>query len=458
MEISENTGREKHKTRVQSADSQLTRRCFLKRCGAAVGGGAFLSSIPALGSETAESRLKRLVYQYNPEELYWRGVMNEFALKEELIHMNTGTLSTPPLYVLEKLNQYNQEVAEDPYPTIYVEPYKLDEVHTKVCAFMGAALPKDEIVITNCTTEGMSFVAMGLDLEPGDEVITTMHEHPGGLDCWRVLKDRRGITLTELPFQCAFDSKQDIVDLFANAITSNTKVMSFCHINYTTGLMLPVKELCTLARDRDIISVVDGAHAIGMLKDLNMVDLGCDFYACSPQKWLCCPPGVGVFYAKKDKQHLIWPTITEGYDLNKWRRRLEFRGQQSLPVWVCIKDAIDFQNTIGREKIEDRIMSLSRYAKNRLLEIPGVGLHCSLDPEQSTGLVSFYIKDELASHSDINDKIKNDYNIIMRTVYHYDYPGSTTKIRGMRISTHIYNNYDQIDLLCQAIEKNLDMM
>ena len=456
MKTLENRDRETHKSRTHSAGSPLTRRNFLKLFGAAVGSGTLLSSTPVLGKKTVENRLKDLVFQANAEELYWRLVRQEFCLKEELIHMNTGTLSTPSRYVLQKLNQYNQLVAEDPYPTAYEEPFKLEAVHWKAAAFLGAY--ENEIIVTNCTTEGMSFVAMGLDLQAGDEVLTTMHEHPGGYDCWRILRDRRGITLTSLPFQDYFDSTEDIVDLFENAITPNTKVMSFCHINYTTGLKMPVKELCTLARDNGIISVVDGAHAIGMFP-LDLHDLGCDFYACSPQKWLCAPPGVGVFYAKSDMQDLISPTITENYTEGApLQGILEHRGQQSSPVWVCLKDAMDFQETIGKETIKNRIMQLSTYAKARLMEIPGVKLHSATDPEQSSGLVSFYIKDEYKSHAPINYKIRDDYNILMRTIYYVDYEGATQYRTGLRISTHIYNNYDQIDLLIRAIEENLDMM
>jgi selenocysteine lyase/cysteine desulfurase len=173
---------------------------------------------------------------------------------------------------------------------------------------------------------------------------------------------------------------------------------------------------------------------------------------------LCAPPGVGVLYAKSDKQDLIWPTITESYGGKTLQGRLEVRGQRSSPVLVCLGDAIDFQNTIGKDKIEKRILALSAYAKTKLVAIPGVTLHSSTDSEQSSGLTSFYIKDKNKSHADINYKIRDDYNIIMRTVYYKDSATETRNQTGLRISTHIYNNYDQIDLLVKGIEENLDMM
>ncbi len=453
----------KHEDRVHNADVSLSRRNFLKVCGTAVGSGALFSATPGLGrsSNFAKDILVQGSFLSNPSEDYWRMVREQFLLRDDVIHMNTGTLGSISTYVRDKLFDYFQDIGECPYPDAYYYPYNLndsqqgagDGVHSKAAAFLGADL--DEIVVTGSTTEGMSFVANGLDLGAGDEVLSTTHEHSGGFDCWRILRDRRGITLTTIPFKCSYDNKSEIVNLFASAITPQTKVMSFCHINYMSGLCMPVKELCQLARDNNIISVIDGAHAIGMF-DLDFHDLGCDFYACSPHKWLCAPPGVGVLYCRKDKQDLVWPTVTEAYG-SPFQGCLELRGQRTSPALVGLGDAMDFQNSIGRETIQNRILSLSAYAKARLSAIPGVHLYSSTNPELSTGLTAFYVKDKYTSHANLNYKIRKDYGIYMRTVYFKDAGDDRTRT-CLRISTHIYNNYDQIDLLARAIEENLGMM
>jgi selenocysteine lyase/cysteine desulfurase len=460
MKLSEQAKRKNYKEQDSKDGSSLTRRNFLKMCGAAVGGGALLSTKPALGNSTTRNVLAQGSFLSNPTEDYWRTVREQFCLRGDIIHMNTGTVGNISIPVRDKLFEHIQTLAEDPYPTGFYYPYHLndssagagDGVRSKAAAFMGADF--DEIIITGCTTEGMTFVACGLDLGPGDEVLTTMHEHSGGLDCWKILRDRRGITLTQLPFQCAYENTNEIVNLFANAITPQTKVMSFCHINYTSGIKMPVKELCQLAANNNIISVIDGAHAIGML-DLDMHDIGCDFYACSPQKWLCAPWGVGVLYCKLDKQDLICPTITEAYG-SLFRVQLEFRGQRSIPILVCLQDAMDFQDTIGKTNIENRVLSLSAYCKARLAAIPGVHLLSSTHREQSTGLTAFYAKDKYDRQyqSNLMNKISADYNIRMRTVDIRDTEGGPL-YKAIRASTHIYNNYDQIDLLARAVEENL---
>jgi selenocysteine lyase/cysteine desulfurase len=148
-----------------------------------------------------------------------------------------------------------------------------------------------------------------------------------------------------------------------------------------------------------------------------------------------CPSGCGS--SKSDKQDLIWPTVTESYGGTILQSRLEMRGQRSSPVLVCLGDAIDFQNAIGKDKIEERILALSAYAKTKLAAIPGVTLHSSTDSELSSGLTFFYIKDKNKSHADINHKIRDDYNIIMRTVYFKDSETDEKGQTGLRISTHI---------------------
>ena len=121
---------------------------------------------------------------------------------------------------------------------------------------------------------------------------------------------------------------------------------------------------------------------------------------------------------------------------------------------------MDFQNAIigGKDAIESRIMSLSAYAKARLMQIPGVHIDCSVKPELSSGLTKFHIKDIYKPHYEINYKIRDDYGILMRTVYYKNDPNEPQSRTGLRISTHIYNNYDQIDLLARAVEENLGMM
>jgi len=272
-----------------------TRRDFLKLCGVAAGGGAAGLFLPGV-SEARDAResLNTLALQDRNDELFWSLVRRQRVLKPGLIYMNTGTEGSMPRFVLTRMQRYFREFAENPWDAITgggVLGVDMTETRTRMADFVGA--DPGEILLTHSTTEGLCFAANGLDLPEGGEVLTTLHEYPSGLACWKIIREPRNVTLSQIELSSPTENKEEIVDAFARAITPRTRVMSFCHINYTTGLRIPVKELCRLARDNGIISVVDGAHAIGML-DLNLHDLGCDFYATSPHKWLNAPPGTGV--------------------------------------------------------------------------------------------------------------------------------------------------------------------
>jgi len=221
---------------------------------------------------------------------------------------------------------------------------------------------------------------------------------------------------------------------------------------------MPVKELCQLARDNGIITVVDGAHAIGML-DYDLHELGCDFYASSPHKWLCAPPGTGVFYMRKEVQEqLVWPPYSEAYypGATGSTTLFQIRGQQCTPAYTGVMDAIDLQETIGKEEIEKRVLFLSTYLKERILENWGEeSLYSPADKALSTGLVSFDPFDEGSEPKSIQTLVKalrNDYNIVTRSISFKDKLSDERTTPALRVSTHIYNNINQIDTLISTIK------
>ena len=438
------------------------RRDFMKLCGAAALGGvsALLLSGDAEARNTLET-LKSSTSQGLKDEAFWKLVRTQFVLAPGLIYMNTGTEGSMPRCVLSRIGSYYREFAQNPhYAVVDSEYYNYFQTQTRtnIAAFLGAGATENEIVITMNTTEGMGFVANGLTLQAGDEVLTTLHEHEAGICPWYLARDRRNVTVTQLPLPTPATSNEEIVALFENAITPQTKVMSFCHINYTTGLRMPVKELCQLARDHGIISLVDGAHAIGMF-NLDLHDLGCDFYATSPHKWLCAPPGTGVLYMRKDSQTLIYPTLTElyPYDPEYYSDSFQFRGQLNTPSFACINDVMDFHNTIGKDRVQERILDLSTYAKEKITENWGADkLFSPTDRELSSGLVSFNPFDDPYNNSNtkkVSSALKDGYNIVIRTVSFKDNASDTQAKRALRVSTQIYNNYDEIDTLISAIKE-----
>ena len=447
----------KHEKIVTLYRSSVTQEGILLNCAVLPRQEEFQGLLLPQISEATDSLglLKSKASQGIVDELFWSLVRLQFALKPGIIYMNTGTEGAMPRRVISRLHKHFKEFASNPWDAVIEHEcysYSMPEVVSTVAEFLGA--DTEEIVMTTNTTEGMCFTANGLDLQEGDEVVTTLHEHSAGLCCWELLRERRGVTVNQIELPTPAENNDEIIVAFEDAITPQTKVMSFCHINYTTGLRMPVKELCQLARDNNIISVVDGAHAIGML-NVNLHDLGCDFYATSPHKWLNAPPGTGVLYMREDVQELVWPTITE-VSASKGRTSIyQIRGQQCTPAYRGVIDAIDFQRAIGKDKIEERILSLSSYLKAKIMENWGEEkLFSPTDEALSSGLVSFNPSDDPFSAEKVKvfTPLKDEYHIVTRPVGFKDKHTDTEQVKALRVSTHIFNNYNQIDTLISTIK------
>jgi selenocysteine lyase/cysteine desulfurase len=446
---------EARKSSNSSPQFTNTRRDFIKLFSAATMGG--VSSLLLPSTSEAEDSLGLLdtgVLHNVDNELFWNFVRMQFVLKPGLIYMNTGTEGSMPRRVLSRLKNYFNEFAEDPWAAAVEHDcynYFMKAIVEKVAGFLGT--DSDEIVMTTNTTEGMGFAACALDLQEGDEVLTTLHFSPYNA-CWFVIQDRRNIKVTELELTTPATSKEEIIDSFAQAITPQTKVMSFCHINFSTGLRMPVMELCQLARENGIITLVDGAHAIGML-DYDLHELGCDLYACSPHKWLCAPPGTGVLYMRKEVQdQLTCPPFTEAYGA-RGTVRFQIRGQQCTPASTGVMDAIDLQEAIGKAAIEKRVLFLSTYLKEKIMDNWGEeSLYSPLDEELSTGLVSCNPFDERSDPQSISDLVKalrQEHNIVTRSINFKDKHSDARNTPALRVSTHIYNSANQIEELISTV-------
>ena len=445
------------------SDVSASRRSFLKTLGVTTAGLTTLGLTNSL--ETSAQPLADLKALANGpgnfrDEWYWLKVRMQFVLKPDLIYLNTGTEGSMPRIVLKKMQDYFKKFASFPYDCIINDPLLgsgLGQECECLANFLGA--DKDEIVITANTTEGFGMAANGLDLQEGDEVLSTTQFSPYN-SAWYVLRDRKKITLTEVELPIKPQTKQEIIDLFEQAITPQTKVMSFCHINYTNGLLMPVRELCELAQQHGILTLIDGAHAPGMI-DFNMHDLGCDFYAGSLHKWLCGPPGTGVLYIRQGMVDHLWPTEIEAYSQGPVTcAHFRGRGQQITPAIAALDDAIALQNTIGKDKIQQRILDLNRYCKERIIDEwgPEKLLSPAADNEElCTGLAAFnpFETPYATQPNNISAIYKALYakKIAIRTVGYKEKHADEKVISALRISTHLYNNYDQIDTAIEEIKE-----
>jgi len=429
--------------------TDLSRRGFLRGLlGGSAAGGAV--AIPLAGR--AEASLARVAGAADsPSEAgFWARVRDEFLVTEQVAYMNNGTLGPTPKPVYYTVVERYRELAADPGAGNPRQESAAEDVRKKAAAFVGA--DPEEIALLRNTTEGMAFITNGLDLSAGDEVLLSFHERPGGIEPWKLKAKRHGVVLKEVEFAIPTPDPAAILNLFADAITPRTRVISVSHFTYQTGSGIPVKELAQLARSKGILMVVDGAHPLGMMK-LDLHDLGADFYAMSPHKWLDAPTGTGLLYARRASQERLWPTVVTskrpypegGADWANPRKgalRFDRLSQRAWPLVLATGAALDFQNAIGRERIEARVRSLAALLRSRLREIPGVKIYTSDHPALGCGLTGFTFTGFL--NRDVMETLLQRHHVRVRTTEY--------GLNTVRVSTHHYNTEDQVERLAEGLK------
>jgi selenocysteine lyase/cysteine desulfurase len=269
-------------------------------------------------------------------------------------------------------------------------------------------------------------------------------EHPAGIHPWRLKAERYGVVLTEAPLGLPPASVDEFVGSFERAMTPRTRVISVSHTVFISGLIAPVKELTEMAHRHGVLVLADSAHGPGMV-NMDLHEMGVDFLAASPYKWLGAPTGSGILYVKKDVQDRLWPTIANsGWDTREGALRLETVGQRADPLVFALGEAVDFQTKVGKERIHRRIHSLATRLKEGLAEIPGVRLHTSMDDYLACGLTAF--SGEHIQPEELVNYLRERYNLVIRTI------GSEERgTRGVRVSTHIFVSGDDVEKVLEGV-------
>ncbi|MGA9529470.1 MAG: aminotransferase class V-fold PLP-dependent enzyme [Terriglobales bacterium] len=355
----------------------LSRRNFL--ASSALSSLAFSASPAWRGKlwaqlESLPSHLPDRSLYEKDEDAYWRELRKQYLIPAGEIYLNNGTVGSSPAPVLraifegyETSEKMDQADPED-YPIWGYAAW--NEFRDPLAAFVGCN--RDEIALLRNATEANNYIANGVDMKPGDEVLMTDQEHPGGEHPWDLRAKRYGIVIKKINLPKPVINRDQILNLFSAYITPRTRVLFFSHITTVTGVVLPAKELCALARAKGVISAVDGAHVPGMMR-LNLHELGCDMYSSSPHKWLQAPKGSGFLYVRDEMIDRLWTTIaTEGWDETKLRaERFQRIGSSNVPALWGLRASIQLANDIGMDRIEKRHRQLSDYMLNAMVKRGG---------------------------------------------------------------------------------------
>jgi isopenicillin-N epimerase len=376
------------------------------------------------------------------DEDFWFQVRHMFTVDRNIINLNNGGVSPSPKIVMESEKRYLEISNMGPAHFMWkVLGPEMESVRRRLAQSFGC--DPEEIAITRNASEALEIVQLGLELQRGDEVLTTNQDYGRMLTTWRQRERRDGIVLKEISFEVPARSLDYLAGLIEDAVTPKTKVIHICQITNLTGQIFPVKKIAQMARKRGIEVVVDGAHAFGQYP-FKQADLDCDFYGTSLHKWILAPVGTGFLYVKRDKIGKVWPLMAAPDSMTNNIRKFEEIGTHPASQRNSITEALTFSESIGIERKAARLRYLRKRWQNRLKVLPGVTLHTSDDPEMSCGIgtVGFagFSIPKLAEY--LMEKHKIMVVPIVRG----------TQYSGLRVTPNVYTTLEEVDTFASTME------
>ena len=421
----------------------VTRRSFLRGAGGVIA-ASFNETGIARAVDATRFVAGKTAEEAARDEDFWLEIQRAFTVDRTLINLNNGGVSPSPRIVQEAMRRYLEYSNHAPVYTMWriLDP-QIESVRRRLARTFGC--DPEEIAITRNASESLENCQFGLPLKPGDEVLTTNQDYPRMLTTWRQRQRREGIVLKQISIPLKLDRPEQIVDLFAQAITPRTRVLHFCHITNLSGQIYPVKELCQLARSRGLEAIVDGAHAFAHFP-YRHADLDCDYYGSSLHKWLTAPFGTGLLYVRKAKIPQIWSLMgsEEGNASNI--RKFEEIGTHPSANALAINEALDFYEGIGPERKAARMRFLFHRWAKRLEIDQRVKILTSYDPRQSCGLTLFNVQG--VDPAKLAGYLEKEYRIITTVIKHAEF-------EGIRVTPNVYTTVRDVDTFAEAVEKFL---
>lgn len=381
------------------------------------------------------------------QSLNWKKIRKAFPLDKKLCYLNNGTLGPSPQSVLDSIEEETRKVNR-----LMHSPQKNKSAKEGLATLLG--VDSKSIALTHNVTEGINIAAWCVDLRKGDEVIMTNQEHVGNALPWLNRKRLDGITIRSFE---PGNTAEKVLNQVADLITPKTRVIAIPHIPCTTGQVYPIKEICDLAKSKNIITIVDGAHGPGMLQ-IRPKEIGCDIYVSCCHKWLLGPKGTGFVYFNPSKIPAFDPRFVGAHTDTGWTLDPESQelkgfhthahkfhfGTQNYANFHGIKACTDFHLALGAKNIESRIKELNNYAYAQLESLEGfVEILTPKEQKSRAGIVTFKMKD--VSSKKFVKKLR-DQRFVLRYL-----PESGHD--AIRVSTHIYNSKEEIDQLMDYVEK-----
>jgi selenocysteine lyase/cysteine desulfurase len=376
------------------------------------------------------------------DETFWEGIRAGYRLKPDYINLENGYYCFLPQETLENFIDHVREVNYQ--GSYYMRTVQWD--NKKLAAARLAALAgcsSEELIITRNTTESLDTVIAGQNWNVGDEAVLAEQDYGAMQDMFKQVARRHGVVTKVVSVPNHPTSDEEIVGIYASAITSKTKLLMVCHMINITGQILPVRKICDMAHSKGVKVMVDGAHAFAHIQ-FSISDLNCDYYGASLHKWLSVPLGAGILYVKNANIAELWPVFGEEGKKQDDIYRLNHTGTHPVHTDLAIINAIDYHQKIGAARKETRLRFLQTYWTSKVRAVKNVIVNTPVDHSRSCGIANVGIAG--MKPSVLADVLFKRYKI-------YTVAIDGANVHGCRITPNLYTTISELDLFVTALKE-----
>jgi isopenicillin-N epimerase len=374
-----------------------------------------------------------------------------FLLDPDVVYLNHGSFGACPRPVVEIYQSWQRRLEKQPVQFLGNE---LNDLLLTARKDLGSYIkvPAKDIVFIPNATHGVNIIARSIKLAPGDEILTTDHEYGACNFVWDFICKKTGARYIKKAIKIPVKSAEEITEEFWRAVTPKTKLIFISHITSPTSLRLPVEQICELARNSGILTIIDGAHAPGQIP-LDLPSLGADFYTGNCHKWMLSPKGAAFLYARSEVQSLVEPLIVSwGYQSNTLPPRestfidyLQWTGTCDPAAYLSVPAAISFMEQNHWEVVRDACHNLLRSAIKRICDQSGMAPLYPLDSLLYHQMGTIPIP-TLSDIGKLKIRLYSEYKIEIPCI---EWNGK----HFIRLSIQGYNTHAEISLLIQALSE-----
>lgn len=380
---------------------------------------------------------------------FWQKVREQFLLPKDLAYLNTGGLGSSPRAVVDQVQK--KMTAEERYPVAGHNQNDWHRIRRKCATLLGEGIDGNEVALIGCATEGINIIINGLPLKPGDEVITSTHEHVALEVPLLHARQTRGIMIKT--FQPDIQNGAKNLQLIKQLVNARTRLIFISHITCTNGQIFPVAEIGKMARERGIWFALDGAQAAGQIP-LSLTRSGVDFYCTSCHKWLLAPKRTGLLYCRKSQVKNLQPSIVGAYSgsshslgnrsltLYADSRKFEY-GTQNDALFYGLETAVDFINTVGLAGVYKHNQALAEEFYHRLQTMDNIEILSPSEKRYRSTMISFRI-DGMNNYKCCQFLLKKRLRVR---------PVPEAGLNAIRVSFHLYNNREELEKLVREIAR-----